>query len=62
MVKVGDKVSFYENGEIREAVFLCSSEGKSLEPEQLIDGLLNSEQDLKYFCQSRSLKCGSIYM
>jgi len=54
-LKPGDRVAFYDNCEIREGNFLCSSEKDPLDAKQLLSEVLSTEEELRNFCKSNNL-------
>ena len=59
-IKTGDKVTFCDNDQnIKEAMFLCSSETEKLHPKKIISNLLNTEDDLTHFCKNYHLESGN---
>ena len=49
---MGDSVAYNENEEIKEALFLCSSQqNTSYNALSMLGNLINKESDLKYFCK-----------
>ena len=59
-LNVGDKIAFYENEEIREGSFLCAFD--EIDPSYILGDVLNSEDDLKYFCASKNITMKNIFM
>jgi hypothetical protein len=53
-------VTFCDNDQnIKEAMFLCSSETEKLHPKKIISNLLNTEDDLTHFCKNYHLESGN---
>ena len=49
---MGDKVAFLEKSEICEGNFVFSGSGSSLSPKNILSRLINSESELRVFCET----------
>ena len=54
-LKPGDNVAFFDNCEIREASFLCSSLKDSMTPKEVISEILSTEDEIRNFCKTNQL-------
>ena len=54
-LKPGDNVAFFDNCEIREASFLCSSLKDSMTPKEVISEFLSTEDEIRNFCKTNRL-------
>ena len=55
-LKTGERVAYYDNCEIREGNFLCSSHSKNrFDPKMILAELLSTEDEVKNFCQQNNL-------
>ena len=54
-LKPGDNVAFFDNCEIREASFLCSSLKDSMTPKEVISEFLSTEDEIRNFCKTNQL-------
>ena len=52
---MGDMVAFYDNTDIREGSFVCSGKGANMTAKDILGKLLNSEHELRLFCQSNNI-------
>jgi len=59
-LNMGDKIAFYENEEIREGSFLCAFD--EIDPTYILGDVLSNEDDLKYFCASRSINMKNLFI
>lgn len=53
--KPGDRVAFYDNCEIREGTFLCSSLKERLDAQEILASVLTTEEELRLFCRTNNL-------
>ena len=55
-------MAFYDSNEIREAAYLCSFQVEEIEPMQIIADILNTEEDLRYFCKINDIESPNTLM
>ena len=55
-------MAFYDSNEIREAAYLCSFQVEEIEPMQIIADILNTEEDLRYFCKINDIDSPNTFM
>ena len=55
-------MAFYDSNEIREASYLCSYQINDIEPIEIITNVLNTEEDLKYFCKINQIQASNMFM
>ena len=48
-------MAFYDNCEIREGTFLCSSARERLDAQEILASVLTNEEELRLFCRSNNL-------
>ena len=54
--QTGDPLLFYEDNQIHEGLFLCSSLAKELTPKQIFAEILSTEEEVTAFCISQKIE------
>ena len=61
-IQIGEMVVFYEDQEIKEGRFVCSSRQEGLDPQTIVGNILNSQDDLEHFCKQNNLSSDNLLM